>query len=62
MRIKGIDYNNARIQAAIAAMHGILTAPVVEGIDPNPSQDDVAKWSVSQADKLIQRLKETEES
>lgn len=44
--------------AAIAAMHGILCAPIVEGVDPNPSQEAVAKWAVMQADKLVKLLKE----
>ena len=44
-------------RAAIAAMQGILCAPIVEGVDPNPSQEQVAKLAIMQADALIEQLK-----
>ena len=50
-------WQDLRERAAIAAMQGILCAPVVEGVDPNPSQKIVAKWAVMQADLLIEELK-----
>lgn len=50
-------WQDVRERAAIAAMQGILCSPIVEGVDPNPSQKCVAKWAVSQADLLIEELK-----
>lgn len=38
-------------------MNGLLAAPVVEGINPNPSVKDVATLSVRLADALIEELK-----
>ena len=52
------DYwQSVRERAAIAAMQGILCAPIIEGCDPNPSQKSIAKWAVMQADALIEELK-----
>lgn len=52
------DYwQSVRERAAIAAMQGILCAPIIEGCDPNPPQKSVAKWAVMQADALIEELK-----
>ncbi len=51
-------WQDIRERAAIAAMEGILcAAPIVEGVDPNPSQEQVAKWAIMQADVLIEELK-----
>ena len=50
-------WQDVRERAAIAAMQGILSAPVVEGVDPNPSQKSVAEWAVAQADLLVEELK-----
>lgn len=50
-------FNSLRNQAAIAAMQGILCAPIVEGIDPNPSKEHIAELAVAQADALITELK-----
>lgn len=52
-----IDWEQRRYEIAKAAMVGKLASPVVEGIDPNPSIKDVAKWSVMLADALIEGLK-----
>jgi hypothetical protein len=38
------------------AMLGILASPVVEGVDPNPSVEEVVRHSVTLADALIQEL------
>lgn len=38
-------------------MNGILSAPVVAGVDPNPSYKDIATFSVRLADALIAELK-----
>lgn len=54
---KQIDWEQRRYEIAKAAMVGELASPVVEGIDPNPSITDVAKWSVMLADALINELK-----
>lgn len=52
------DYwQDVRERAAIAAMQGILCAPIVEGIDPNPSREHIAELAVAQADALIEELK-----
>ena len=52
------DYwQGVREHAAIAAMQGILCAPIVEGIDPNPSKEHIAELAVAQADALIEELK-----
>lgn len=40
-------------------MVGQLAAPIVEGIDPNPSMAAVCKWSVMFADALIDELKKS---
>lgn len=50
-------WQNVRERAAIAAMQGILCAPIVEGVDPNPSQKHVAELAVMMADELIDELK-----
>lgn len=53
------DYwQDVRERAAIAAMQGILCAPIVEGIDPNPSKEHIAELAVAQANALIEKLKE----
>lgn len=38
------------------AMLGILASPVVEGVDPNPSVEEVVRHSVVLADALIDEL------
>ena len=38
-------------------MNGILSAPVVTGVNPNPSYKDIAMYSVRLADALIEELK-----
>lgn len=39
-------------------MNSILTAPIVDGVNPNPCAEDVAMYSVTLADALIRKLKE----
>ena len=51
-------WQDVRERAAIAAMQGILCSPIVEGVDPNPSQKRVAEMAVMQANLLIEHLKE----
>ena len=52
------EWKDVRERAAIAAMQGILCSPIVEGVDPNPSQKRVAEMAVMQANLLIEHLKE----
>ena len=54
---KQIDWEQRRYKIAKAAMVGQLASPVIEGIDPNPSMQDVCIWSVKFADALINELK-----
>lgn len=54
---KPIDWEQRRYEIAKAAMVGRLASPIVEGIDPNPSMQDVCIWSVKFADALIEELK-----
>lgn len=53
-----IDWEQRRYELAKETMNSILTAPVVEGVNPNPSAEDVAIYSVTLADALIRKLKE----
>lgn len=52
-----IDWEQRRYEIAKESMNGLLAAPVVEGINPNPSVKDVATLSVRLADALIEELK-----
>lgn len=54
--ITDTDWQQVRIQAAIAAMNGYQSAPIIPGCDPNPSQQEIAKWSVQLADALVAEL------
>lgn len=54
---KNIDWEQRRYEIAIEAMNGLLSAPVVDGVDPNPSFKDIATFSVRLADALIKELK-----
>lgn len=50
-------WQEIRERAAIAAMHGYLTAPIVEGCNPNPSREEIVEHSIALADELIKQLK-----
>jgi len=52
-----IDWEQRRYEIAKEAMSGILSAPVVAGVNPNPSYKDIATFSVRLADTLIKELK-----
>ena len=52
-----IDWEQRRYEIAKEAMNGLLSAPVVDGVDPNPSYKDIATFSVRLADALIKELK-----
>lgn len=55
-----IDWEKRRYEIAKEAVNGLLAAPVVEGIDPNPPMDDIARNAVKIADYLIEELKKGE--
>lgn len=50
-------WQDVRERAAIAAMQGILCAPIIEGVDPNPSKEHVAELAVALSDALVEQLK-----
>jgi len=52
-----IDWEKRRYEIAKEAMNGLLSAPVVDGVNPNPSFKDIATFSVRLADALIEELK-----
>lgn len=52
-----IDWEQRRYELAKEAMNGLLSAPVVDGVNPNPSVKDIATLSVRLADALIEELK-----
>lgn len=52
-----VNWEQRRYEIAKEAMNGILAAPIVEGVDPNPNAKDVARFSVKLADALIKELK-----
>lgn len=53
---KSIDWEQRRYEIAKAAMVGELTAPLIDGIDPNPSAETIAMCAVRLADVLIEEL------
>ena len=55
--IKSVDWEQRRYEIAKTALHGNLTGPIIDGVDPNPSIDSLVKWSVKIADTLIAELK-----
>lgn len=55
--VKDIDWEQRRYEIAKAVMIGNLAAPVVEGIDPNPSIQHLVNHSIMLADALIAELK-----
>ncbi len=55
--LPNIDWEQRRYEIAKEAMNGLLSAPVVDGVDPNPSVKDTATLSVKLADALIEELK-----
>ena len=55
--VKDIDWEQRRYEIAKVAMASNLAAPVVDGIDPNPSIQSLVRHSVMLADALIKELK-----
>lgn len=58
---ENIDWEQRRYEIAKDAMNGILSAPIVAGVNPNPSFKDIATFSVRLTDALIKELKGGEE-
>lgn len=56
-RIPNFDWEQRRYEIAKTVVHGQLTGPIIEGVDPNPSIPDLAKLAVNIADALIAELK-----
>ncbi len=56
-REDNIDWEQRRYEIAKEAVNGLLAAPIVEDIDPNPPMDDIARNAVKIADYLIEELK-----
>lgn len=59
METESVDWEQRRYEIAKAAMVGVLAMPTTEGVNPNPTMDDVCKLSVKFADALIEELKKT---
>ena len=56
-REDNIDWEQRRYEIAKEVVNGLLAAPVVDGITPIPSMDDIARDAVKIADYLIKELK-----
>lgn len=57
---KEIDWEERRFELCKAALTGSLASPVVEGVDPNPSMQSMAKHIILLADTIISELKKQE--
>lgn len=57
-----IDWEKRRYEIAKEAVNGLLAAPVVDGIDPNPPMVNIARNAVKIADYLIEELKKGNEN
>lgn len=55
--ISGINWEQRRYEIAKTVIHGQLTGPIIDGVDPNPGIPDLAKLAVKIADALIAELK-----
>jgi hypothetical protein len=55
--LRSPDWEQRRYEIAKAAMVGRLASPIIEGVDPNPSMQDVCIWAVKFADTLIKELR-----
>lgn len=52
-----IDWEQRRYEIAKTIVHGQLTGPIVDEVDPNPSISSFAKQVVKMADAVIEELK-----
>jgi hypothetical protein len=50
-------WQDLRERAAIAAMRGVISAPLIEGVNPNPSGAEITDLAVKIADALVEKLK-----
>lgn len=55
--LRSPDWKQRRYEIAKAIVAGQLASPIIEGVDPNPSMQDVCIWAVKFADALIAELK-----
>lgn len=51
------DWEQRRYEIAKDIVAGQLASPIIEGVDPNPSMQDVCIWAVKFADTLIKELR-----
>lgn len=56
-RSDNIDWEQRRYEIAKSAMQGLLCAPIIEGIEPNPTPQELARAAVRNANALIEELK-----
>ena len=47
-----IDWEQRRYEIAKTVVHGQLTGPIIDGVDPNPSISDLAKLAVKNLEIL----------
>lgn len=52
-----IDWEHRRYEISKCALQGYLASPIIPGVDPNPSVQKLAEYSVRVADALIEELK-----
>ena len=52
-----INWEQRRYEIVKTVVHGQLTGPIIDGVDPNPSISSFAKQVVKMADALIAELK-----
>ena len=50
-------WQDVQERAAIAAMQGLLSTPVIEGVNHSPSVGEITYKAVIMADALVDRLK-----
>lgn len=55
--LRSPDWEQRRYEIAKAIVAGQLASPIIEGVDPNPSMQDVCIWAVKFADALIAELR-----
>lgn len=55
--LRSPDWEQRRYEIAKDIVAGQLASPIIEGVDPNPSMQDVCIWAVKFADALIAELK-----
>lgn len=55
--LRSPDWEQRRYETAKDIVAGQLASPIIEGVDPNPSMQDVCIWAVKFADALIAELK-----